>query len=471
MPALADLPVEQPREWFHIGPARAEVVGDQSGGENSERKTADVYIFDAIGGWSGTTATSFVRDVAALDVDHIDLHLNSPGGNAMDGVAIANVLRQHRAEVTVWVDGMAASAASVIAMAGDEVVMGIGSQMMIHDASGYAFGPASEMRKAAEMLDSTSNAYASAYAAKAGGTSAEWRGVMVEETWYTGEEAVAAKLADRIATAEDNGRASGEQVVPGSSTPSFWDMWDQLASADRHTETVRKLFAYAGRAEAPPPRLPGGADLVVQGRLVTALTGARREMSSEGLLHVAPDGKRMSYAASPQTPAASASGSTHKERSTPVPFTDEQLATMRTTLGLAADASEDQIVSTVAEIKKDSAKEPNAALPEGAVAIDSGVLEQLRTDAASGRAAREQQQAERREQMVNAAISEGRTTPAAKAAWLNKLQVEGEVAEQQLASLAKGLVPVAELGHDQQPAAQEDLGWFGAVSTTTSREG
>lgn len=433
--AAAELEVEQPRDWFHIGPARAELVGEQTGDGSTERKTADVYIFDAIGGWSGTTATSFVRDVAALDVDHIDLHLNSPGGNAMDGVAIANVLRQHRADVTVWVDGMAASAASVIAMAGDEIVMGIGSQMMIHDASGYAFGPASEMRKAAEMLDSTSNAYASAYAAKAGGTAAEWRGVMVEETWYTGEEAVAAKLADRIATSEDNGRASGDQVVPGSSTPSFWDMWDQLASADRHADTVRRLFAYGGRAEAPAPRMPNRP--------------------------------------APKTPAASASGSTHKERSTPVPFTDEQLATLRTTLGLAADASEDKIVSTVGEVMTEFVKEPEvpkAALPEGAVAIDAGILAELRTDAAAGRAAREQQQAERREELVQAALRTGRISTANADNWRNKLKVEGQAAETDLQSLAEGLIPVAEIGHDTQPAAKDDLGWFDTVATT-SREG
>jgi ATP-dependent protease ClpP protease subunit len=356
--ALAELEVEQPREWFHIGPARAEVVGEQSGDGGTERKTADVYIFDAIGGWSGTTATSFVRDVAALDVDHIDLHLNSPGGNAMDGVAIANVLRQHRADVTVWVDGMAASAASVIAMAGDEVVMGIGSQLMIHDASGYAFGPASEMRKAAEMLDSTSNAYASAYAAKAGGPrpsgAPSWSrrpGTPARRpwprSWPTGSPPT-----------DDNGRASGEQVVPGSSTPSFWDMWDSLASADRHTETVRALFAYAGRAEAPAPRMPNRP--------------------------------------APKTPAASAGGSTPTQEDDDMSHLTEGL---RQRLGIAENADEGTILAALDEALAERATDepPKAALPEGAVAIDAGILAELRTDAAAGREAREQQQAERRE--------------------------------------------------------------------------
>jgi hypothetical protein len=121
---------------------------------------------------------------------------------------------------------------------------------------GLRVRPREEMRKAAEMLDSTSNAYASAYAAKAGGTAAEWRAVMVEETWYTGEEAVAAKLADRIATDRGQrprlrraGRARqldaellGHVGLPGVRRPARRD--------------DRALFAYAGRAEAPPPRMP-----------------------------------------------------------------------------------------------------------------------------------------------------------------------------------------------------------------------
>ena len=101
-------------DWFHLGEVRNEVVGEQTpdGDETESRSTADVYIFGAIGGWSGVTADDFVRDVAGLDVDHINMHLNSTGGGAWEGVAIANVLRQHRATVTVWVDGIAASACS-----------------------------------------------------------------------------------------------------------------------------------------------------------------------------------------------------------------------------------------------------------------------------------------------------------------------------------------------------------------------
>lgn len=144
---------------------------------------------------------------------------------------------------------------------------------------------------------------------------------------------------------------------------------------------------------------------------------------------------------------------------------------LRQRLGLPEDADEAAITAAVDALKATPPEPPQQSLPEGAVAIDAGVLEQLRTDAAAGRDAREQQQTERRQRLVDAAIAEGRTTPAARDAWLNKLAVEGDVAETQLASLAKGLVPVAEKGHDQQPAAQDDLSWFGPAPATTSQEG
>ena len=411
-------------EWFQIGQVRAEVVGDQGDdGEGGTRKSADVYVFDVIGGWFGVTAEDFVRDVAALDVDQLNVHLNSPGGDASEGVAIANVLRQHKANVTIWVDGIAASAASVIAMAGDEVVMGIGSQMMIHDAWSYTSGDAEDMRKAAEKLDSISDGYASAYAEKAGGTAQEWRAVMKAEAWYTPEEAVAAKLADRVATADDNGTAGGEQVVPGSGSGWLFDYWDSLASADRHADVLRALYGKAGRAEAPPPPIPGRP-------------------------------------AEPKTPAATASGSTQEERSEAVAFTDEHLATLRTKLGLAADADEDAIVTAVANLDNPDDKPGEAAPaapPEGTVLVSASVLDDLKEKAEQGVAARAEQQRQRRVQLVEAAVRDGRIRPADRAGWLNDLEKDPERKEATLASLTPGLIPVAEIGRVTASADDPDL--------------
>ena len=168
---------------------------------------AEVHIYDEIGYW-GTSAKDFAQQLAELDVDRIQLRINSPGGNAWDGVAIMNTLRRHRARVEVTVDGIAASAASLIAMAGDHIVMNRSSQMMIHDTSGMAWGNAATMRETADLLDKLSDSYADAYAKRAGGTRAQWRDAMRAETWYTAEEAVLAGLADEWDGSADSAAAA-----------------------------------------------------------------------------------------------------------------------------------------------------------------------------------------------------------------------------------------------------------------------
>ena len=187
---------------------------------------AEVHIYDEIGYW-GTSAKDFAQQLAELDVDRIQLRINSPGGNAWDGVAIMNTLRRHRARVEVTVDGIAASAASLIAMAGDHIVMNRSAQMMIHDTSGMAWGNAATMRETADLLDKLSDSYADAYAKRAGGTRGEWRDVMRAETWYTAEEAVLAGLADE---------------------------WDGSADSAAAAFDLSR-YTYAGRLEAPAPAL------------------------------------------------------------------------------------------------------------------------------------------------------------------------------------------------------------------------
>lgn len=165
--------------------------------KNIGRDEAEVFIYDEIGGW-GISASEFMNDFSAIKAKSINLRINSPGGDVFDGVAIYNAIRRQDATVNVYVDGLAASAASFIAMAGDTVTMSPKSQMMIHDAWGLVVGPADDMRKMADMLDKTSDNIASIYADRAGGTVAEWRARMREETWLSDAEAVAVGLADGI---------------------------------------------------------------------------------------------------------------------------------------------------------------------------------------------------------------------------------------------------------------------------------
>jgi len=166
--------------------------------QNIGGNSADVWIYDEIGGW-GITAQNLVSELSVLNVAEITVHLNSPGGDVFDGIAIMNSLRDHPANVVIKVDALAASIASVIAQAGNKIIMGRNSTMMIHNASGFAMGEAEDLIKMAELLTATTENIASIYAERAGGTKGQWLKVMAVETWYTADEAVAAGLADEVA--------------------------------------------------------------------------------------------------------------------------------------------------------------------------------------------------------------------------------------------------------------------------------
>jgi ATP-dependent protease ClpP protease subunit len=163
---------------------------------------AKLYVYDVIGGWD-LDAGEFVQQVHALDVDTIDLHINSPGGLVYDAVAMYEALEQSPAAVHAHVDGMAASAASFLAMAGDQVDIARGGRMMIHDAQVIAWGSPADLREAADLGDAVSNDIAGYYAARAGGKPADWRAAMTATTFYSASEAVDAGLADRVTGTTD----------------------------------------------------------------------------------------------------------------------------------------------------------------------------------------------------------------------------------------------------------------------------
>jgi ATP-dependent Clp protease protease subunit len=164
-------------------------------------KTAKINIHDQIGeGWDGkgTTARKFIQDLDALNVDTISLHINSPGGSVFDGVSIYNALKAHKAKINVVVDGIAASIASVIAMAGDKITMPEAAMMMIHDPSGFVMGNAAAMRKTAEALDKIKGSIVTAYMTRSKEDQDKVENMMADTTWLSAKEAVHIGFADEI---------------------------------------------------------------------------------------------------------------------------------------------------------------------------------------------------------------------------------------------------------------------------------
>lgn len=375
---MADLTVRGPKpvaDWYSI---------------TNEAATADapsrakVNIYDAIGGWWGVSASAFVEELDGLDVDELEVHVNSPGGAVWDGIAIMNSLRAHRAKVTVIVDGLAASAASIVAMAGDEVVMAEGSQMMIHLASGGAWGNADYLRDTAAILDKIDGNLAGVYARRAGGTKAEWLDRMRAETWYDADEAVEAGLADRA-----------DESVDGVDAEATFDL---------------RIFNYAGRSHAPAPSRPDAALRAV--------------------------------ALATKTPVSSEPGKQEKENTM-----SDLMSGLRDRLGVTnAEADEATIMAALDEALAERAEDTKTALPEGVVAIESDVLAQMRADAAAGREAREQQTSERRERLVDAAVADGRVPARRRDHWLAQLAADEEGAAEVLASLAPNTIPLKPKG-------------------------
>jgi len=150
---------------------------------------------------SDTSAAGFRDALKSLgDVKTINLHINSPGGSVFEGIAIYNMLKQNLADINVYVDGLAASIASVIAMSGDTIFMPSNSMLMIHNPWTMAIGNANELRKQADDLDQITKSSVQTYLAKAGDKLDEdtLKQLMDDETWLTAQEAVDYGLADEV---------------------------------------------------------------------------------------------------------------------------------------------------------------------------------------------------------------------------------------------------------------------------------
>ena len=198
----------------------------------ADSSEVDIFLYDHIVSseeeaewWGGVAPESFVKAVYAVDPAHtINLRVNSPGGSVFAARAMEQALRAHKGKVVVHIDGLAASAATFVSMAGDEIVMAKGAMFMIHKAWTGMWGNAEDLRKEADLLDKIDGTLAETYAEKTGKDVAEITEWMAAETWFTAQEALEAGFATSIAEAEAKALA--------------WDLsaYDNAPKAERQTQ-------------------------------------------------------------------------------------------------------------------------------------------------------------------------------------------------------------------------------------------
>lgn len=186
--------------------------------ENKENKTT-ITIYGFIGdSWFGksTSASDIVSVLEENQSKDIIINLNSGGGDAFDGIAIYNQLKRHKGKVVVNIDGFAASAASVIAMAADELYMHTGTMMMIHEASTVSWGTKKEIKATLNALEGLDSSLADIYMTRFKGEREEIEQFIENETWFTADEAVTLGLADQIVESE---KVEEKEEVTNSTDP------------------------------------------------------------------------------------------------------------------------------------------------------------------------------------------------------------------------------------------------------------
>jgi len=266
---------------------------------------AELFIYSQIGGggfWSeGVTAAQVAAAIADCEkqgAKKLAIYINSPGGDVFEGIAILNCLKRFSGEKVVYVDGLAASIASVIAMAGDRRCMGSGAMMMVHDPSAFAsargVGTAAEMRAKAEDLDKIATAMAGAYAERTKKDESAMRTIMRAETWMTAAEAVELGFADETYQQDDEPDASALLSSPVFASfhnvPPTWLARAKTSAglpgktSPKEQETMKVLLAKLGLADSATEAQAVAMfdQLVGTSRKLIEITGAATEGQALG---------------------------------------------------------------------------------------------------------------------------------------------------------------------------------------------
>lgn len=373
---------------------------------------------DSYGGYWGISTKDVGQILDALpdEVTQIILRINSPGGEVFEGVSILNMLRAHKASVTAVVDGLAASAASVIAAGCDDVVMSPGTQMMIHSPSTIVWGDAADMRKTADVLDNVEASLIEIYAAKAG--EKDWPTLLADETWLTAAAAVELGLADRVAVIPDAGE---------SETVGVDGLDDPIDDGDDIEDWTTRL----------------------RGAQTSVRVAAR----------------------TPNLPSSSEPGDPNRKENA-VAYSD-LTAGLRERLGVTdATADDGTLLAALDEALNEQADTPAtptaaASIPEGAVVMDAATLAELRAQAALGAQARADQVSARRDGIVSQALTEGRIAAASRDSWRAQLDKDEDGIKSLLESFPKNsTVPVAEVGHSDTLTSSDDALYAQAFGST-----
>lgn len=387
---------------------RTDIRAESPAPKPGEAGAVSLRLYDPIdswGGYWGISAKEFVEVLDELpeDTSEIRLLINSPGGEVWEALAILNALRAHSAKVVAVVEGIAASSASFIAAGVDELHVMANSKIFVHKAWSLCVGNGDDMAKSARDLEHEDRNIAAVYAGKAGGTVEDWLQVMADDTWYSADEAVAAGLADGVIAASGQRDLEAVEQAKNRFDLSIFNR----AGTGRYARSSSAAEAEADKKEGPMPtlketfaeRLGIGAD-ADDDTIVAALDEALEERAE----------------AAPGAPAAS----------------------------VPAAPSLDQAVAAV-----------RAA---GLVAVEQGVIDDLRSKAERGDQARAQQIREANEAVVDAAIRDGKIPPARRDHWVNAMAADAEGTKSVLDGMEKGLIPYAESGHsvdDDESAGDE----------------
>lgn len=266
-------------------------------------EAATIQIFDQIGeDWfsnSGITAKSFAETLQAVGPGPLNVEINSPGGNVWDGLAIYNMLRGRQSAVTTKVVGVAASIASIIALAGDTVEIADAALMMIHDPSGLTAGTSDDMRKMADALDQHAAILSGVYEKKTGKTASAIRAAMKAETWFTSAEAITFGLADKIseekpAMEANAARAWFRASLPKLSTGSISAVADGAITAPT-SQTPHNMDnktpdpVVPAAPAAPAPAAPTAIDIdAIVAKAVAAAISAKAPTAAPAPEPIAP---------------------------------------------------------------------------------------------------------------------------------------------------------------------------------------